>query len=265
MRIASSMENPTSVTFLGHVEREKLPGLMSDSTVCCVPSFGEAFGLVALEAMACGRPIVGTDASGLAHLITDKGGIKVRAGDPQALAQALLRVLENPELARSMGEHNRKLAEQRYAWPSVVTRVEEAYHAAGQIKPESILMSGRPLKVLSISHTVHGLGSGRLRYEALAKTGEIELVVVAPDRWRESGVDRPADPNSSVLDLRFQASQTTLRERGEVVRALVPRSGISHPRDFSRRAPSLGGTMGGNRASGHPAPKSLRSARCFGI
>jgi glycosyltransferase involved in cell wall biosynthesis len=133
MRIASSMEDPTSVTFLGHVEREKLPGLMSDSTVCCVPSFGEAFGLVALEAMACGRPIVGTDASGLAHLITDKGGIKVRAGDPQALAQALLRVLENPELARSMGEHNRKLAEQLYAWPSVVTRVEEAYSAASKL------------------------------------------------------------------------------------------------------------------------------------
>ena len=133
MRIASAMEDPTSVIFLGHVEREKLPGLIRDSTVCCVPSFGEAFGLVALEAMACGRPVVGTDASGLAHLITDKGGIKVRAGDYQALAQALLRILENPELARSMGEHNRKIAEQRYAWPSVVMRVEEAYYAAGKL------------------------------------------------------------------------------------------------------------------------------------
>jgi glycosyltransferase involved in cell wall biosynthesis len=66
-------------------------------------------------------------------LITDKGGIKVRAGDSQALAQALIRVLENPELARSMGEHNRKLAEQRYAWTSVVTRIEEAYDAAGKL------------------------------------------------------------------------------------------------------------------------------------
>ena len=65
-------------------------------------------------------------------------------------------------------------------------------------------MSGRPLKVLSISHTAHGLGSGRLRYETLAETGTIELVVVAPDRWGESGIDRPADPNSSALDLRFR-------------------------------------------------------------
>jgi glycosyltransferase involved in cell wall biosynthesis len=65
-------------------------------------------------------------------------------------------------------------------------------------------MNGRPLKVLSISHTVHALGSGRLRYEALAETGAIELVVVAPERWCESGIDRPADPNSSVLDLRFR-------------------------------------------------------------
>jgi glycosyltransferase involved in cell wall biosynthesis len=65
-------------------------------------------------------------------------------------------------------------------------------------------MSGRPLKVLSVSHTAHGLGSGRLRYEALAETGAIELVVVAPDRWRESGVDRPADANVSTVDIRFR-------------------------------------------------------------
>jgi glycosyltransferase involved in cell wall biosynthesis len=132
-RLVSSMENPSNVIFLGHVGRDKLPGLMRESTVCCVPSFGEAFGLVALEAMACGRAIVGTDASGLAHLITDEGGIKVQVGDPDALAQALLRVLENPDLAQSMGEHNRKVAEECYAWPSIVMQLEEAYHAASQL------------------------------------------------------------------------------------------------------------------------------------
>jgi glycosyltransferase involved in cell wall biosynthesis len=69
----------------------------------------------------------------LAHLITDKGGIKVRVGDSEALAQALLRVLENPDLARSMGEHNRKVAEDYYAWPSIVMRLEEVYHAASRL------------------------------------------------------------------------------------------------------------------------------------
>jgi glycosyltransferase involved in cell wall biosynthesis len=132
-RIASSMENPSNVVFLGHVERDKLPSLMRQSTLCCVPSFGEAFGLVALEAMACGRPIVGTDANGLAHLIADKGGIKIPVGDSDALAEALLRVLENPDIARSMGEHNRKAAEECYAWPSIVTQLEGAYRAAGEL------------------------------------------------------------------------------------------------------------------------------------
>jgi glycosyltransferase involved in cell wall biosynthesis len=65
-------------------------------------------------------------------------------------------------------------------------------------------MSGARLKVVSISHTAHGLGSGRLRYEALAETGAVELVVVVPDRWRDSGVNKPADPNVSPVDIRFR-------------------------------------------------------------
>jgi glycosyltransferase involved in cell wall biosynthesis len=65
-------------------------------------------------------------------------------------------------------------------------------------------MSGKRLKVVSISHTAHGLGSGRLRYEALAESGAAELVLLVPDRWRESGVDRPADPNLSPIDIRFR-------------------------------------------------------------
>jgi L-malate glycosyltransferase len=133
MRVASTLPDPSRVSFLGQVDREKLPQLICESTVCCIPSFGEAFGLVALEAMACGRPIVGTDASGLAYLISAKGGVKVRVGDSQALAEALLRVLGDLKLAQSMGEHNRKVAEEHYAWPAVVTRLEKAYYAAGQL------------------------------------------------------------------------------------------------------------------------------------
>jgi glycosyltransferase involved in cell wall biosynthesis len=100
---------------------------MRRSSVVCVPSFGEAFGLVALEAMACGRPIVGTEASGLAYLIADQGGHKVPVGDVDKLAQSLIAILRDPAKARVMGEFNRSLAERRYAWPRVIQELEEAY------------------------------------------------------------------------------------------------------------------------------------------
>jgi glycosyltransferase involved in cell wall biosynthesis len=66
-------------------------------------------------------------------------------------------------------------------------------------------MSKTPLRILSISHTAHGLGSGRLRYEALAENDTIKLALVAPDRWSESRKDKPADANLSTLDIRFRA------------------------------------------------------------
>ena len=58
----------------------------ADCAVLCVPSFGEPFGMTVLEAMACARPVVATDAGGPAHLVTDGGGRRVPPGDPAALA-----------------------------------------------------------------------------------------------------------------------------------------------------------------------------------
>jgi glycosyltransferase involved in cell wall biosynthesis len=125
--VAASFDNPESVEFLGRIAHEDLPNVMRRSSVVCVPSFGEAFGLVALEAMACGRPIVGTEASGLAYLIADQGGHKVPVGDVDKLAQSLIAILRDPAKARVMGEFNRSLAERRYAWPRVIQELEEAY------------------------------------------------------------------------------------------------------------------------------------------
>jgi glycosyltransferase involved in cell wall biosynthesis len=128
--VAAALDNPASVQFLGRVAHQDLPALMRRCSVFCIPSFGEAFGLVALEAMASGRPVVGTDASGLGYLIEDQGGCKVPVGDADKLAQSLIDILGNPSLARSMGEYNRRLAESRYAWPRVIERLEETYISA---------------------------------------------------------------------------------------------------------------------------------------
>ncbi len=128
-RIQSTAEL-RGVEMLGPVERERVPVLMRGCSVYCLPSYGEPFGMSALEAMACGKPVVGTDAGGLRHLIDGAGGRKVAPGDAGGLARSLQEILSQPELARSMGLHNRRLVEERYAWPLVIDRLEDVYRRA---------------------------------------------------------------------------------------------------------------------------------------
>lgn len=91
------------VLFLGH--REDVPTLMADSHVVVVPSHGEPFGRVAVEAMCVGKPVVGTDDGGLAEIIEEgRTGLLVPPGDPSALAAALGRVLRDPDLRSAMGK-----------------------------------------------------------------------------------------------------------------------------------------------------------------
>jgi glycosyltransferase involved in cell wall biosynthesis len=118
------------VEIVGHVDRERVPDVMRACSVYCLPSFGEPFGMTALEAMACGKPVVATDAGGLRHLVDDAGGRRVPTGDAAALATALRDVLVSPELQRQMGHHNRIVVEQRYAWARVIDRLEDVYREA---------------------------------------------------------------------------------------------------------------------------------------
>lgn len=120
------------VEFLGRVHRADVPELMRRCTVYCLPSLGEPFGMTAIEAMACGKPLVVTCAGGLQHMISKDGGRRVDVGNSLALAAALEELLLDPELCRQMGEHNRRQAEQTYAWPVIAVRLERIYrHVLG--------------------------------------------------------------------------------------------------------------------------------------
>jgi glycosyltransferase involved in cell wall biosynthesis len=118
------------VELLGRLERSRVMATMQACDVYCLPSYGEPYGMTALEAMACARPVVVTAAGGLQHLVPDEGGRKVPPGDPAALAAALRELLSDPALRRSMGERNRAVVEQRFAWSRVVDRLEEIYREA---------------------------------------------------------------------------------------------------------------------------------------
>jgi len=117
------------VTFAGRVDRAQVPDLMRRCTAYCLPSQGEPFGMTIIEAMACGKPLVVTDAGGPACIVSDAGGRRVPVGDAVRLAEALEELLSQPALCRQMGRHNRAEVEAKYAWPVVAERLEKIYRS----------------------------------------------------------------------------------------------------------------------------------------
>ena len=118
------------VELLGRVDRTAARRAMQACDLYCLPSYGDPCPLTAVEAMACGRAVVATDAGGLRHLVPDDGGRKVPPGDAPALASALSELLADPALRGAMGDHNRRVVEDWYAWPRVVDRLERIYEEA---------------------------------------------------------------------------------------------------------------------------------------
>jgi D-inositol-3-phosphate glycosyltransferase len=117
------------VTFLGPQSQESLVNYYNAAEVVVVPSRYESFGLVALEAMACGTPVIASDVGGLSTLVRHgRTGFLVPDGDPEALAARLLSLLENAGLRAILGEHGVATAE-AYGWPAVAERIEALYDA----------------------------------------------------------------------------------------------------------------------------------------
>lgn len=84
-----------NVYFLGHVNQKQLVDLYNIADVSTVPSRTEPFGLVAIEALACGTPVVGTNQGGLPDFITDEVGTLVPVDDDLSLAEAIVREIKN--------------------------------------------------------------------------------------------------------------------------------------------------------------------------
>jgi len=123
-----TMSCQSQISLVGRVDRAHVAELMRQCSVYCLPSYGEPFGMSALEAMACGKPIVATNAGGLAHLVSEQGGRKVPPRDAQALAEALSEILRSPELQTKMGQYNRDLVERVYSWRRVAEQLESIYY-----------------------------------------------------------------------------------------------------------------------------------------
>lgn len=116
-----------AITFVGSVPHADLAPWYRAADVVAIPSFYESFGLVAVEAMASGTPVVASNVGGLAFTVEDgTSGLLVPPKDPQALAAALRRVLTDPALRDALGRGAAKSAD-RFSWPIVTDRVLHIY------------------------------------------------------------------------------------------------------------------------------------------
>jgi glycosyltransferase involved in cell wall biosynthesis len=115
----------------GFVPHDELQRLYARAAVVACPSRREGFGVACLEAMAHARPVVATSVGGLRDLVVDgETGLVVPPRDPQALREALGRLLGDSELRRRLGTAGRLRAQERFSWPSVTDAMLAAYAEA---------------------------------------------------------------------------------------------------------------------------------------
>jgi len=114
--------------FPGQLSREILPTYYAAADVCVVPSHYEPFGLVTIEAMACGTPVVGSDVGGLQFtVLPEETGLLAPPKDDAAFAAAIDRILTNPTWAKQLGQAARHRVEAKFSWDGVATQLSQLY------------------------------------------------------------------------------------------------------------------------------------------
>jgi D-inositol-3-phosphate glycosyltransferase len=132
-RLAADLGVGAWVDFRGPQPQQTLPDYYAAADLCLMPSLYESFGMVALEAMACGVPVVGSRVGGLAVTVQDGvTGLLVPEGDAGALARAVVRLLGDEPRRRSLGTQAVEWAQQ-FGWPCIARAVTELY---GELVPE---------------------------------------------------------------------------------------------------------------------------------
>lgn len=129
------------VTFQGAKDQDTLAYYYSAAEVVVMPSHYESFGMVALEAMACGTPVVASKVGGLAFSVQHaQTGFLVPDGDAEALADRIRLLLKDKDLRQQMGKNAARWA-RRYGWPDIADQIVDLYEQAQPVAEPTIQVS----------------------------------------------------------------------------------------------------------------------------
>ncbi|MEJ7719642.1 MAG: glycosyltransferase family 4 protein [Ilumatobacteraceae bacterium] len=118
------------VELAGFLTDEELLDTLHRASCVVIPSLYEPFGIVALEALAGGAPLVVAETGGLAELVrSTEAGLMFEPGDAEQLASCIARILDEPELAQRLGDHASAMLTERYSWETIATSTVEWYEA----------------------------------------------------------------------------------------------------------------------------------------
>ncbi len=136
---ARSLRLGRSAVFAGFVPDADLAALIAAADCAVVPSRYEPFGMVALEAGAAGTPVVAADVGGLAEVVADgRLGLRFPAGDPAGLADAVSRLLGDPESGRRLVRAGQAALTAEHGWARVAERTVAVYQRAVSEGPAAV-------------------------------------------------------------------------------------------------------------------------------
>jgi glycosyltransferase involved in cell wall biosynthesis len=136
-RLARELHLKDRIHFYGKQPPERLHRLMAAADVFVLPSWREGFGIVYLEAMALGRPVVGCRGQGIADVIEDGvNGLLAEPRHPDGLAAAIRKVLDDSDSAREMATKAQELVMTEYTWQVSAARVHQVYDKVMERKAE---------------------------------------------------------------------------------------------------------------------------------
>lgn len=129
-KLINELNLSDDVIFLGPVEREKLPYFYSIADICVVPSLYESFGLVAVEAMACGTPVIASKVGGLAHTVKHGySGMHFVPGRSDHLAKKIVDTIEDSKKLKEMGINAHLRAAKEFGLERTAKQIKELYES----------------------------------------------------------------------------------------------------------------------------------------
>lgn len=126
--LTKKLDMEENVNFLGFKFGKEKYSYIKSVDICVVPSRYESFGIVCLEAMACGKPVVASNVGGLPYVIEDgKSGLLFERGNARDLANKIIFLLQNEDLRNKMGEAGRERAK-NFTWDKIAERTLKLYN-----------------------------------------------------------------------------------------------------------------------------------------